>query len=119
VEVLDYNMYILLCSLVTQKNECETVQESVKVFVDLHRSPSFAREALCSPSLARMPLGQVLRRQPYEILSPIALRINVGLAFRSECSPKALGRLSANLSDSRRPLLRSAEACLIAYSLPC
>jgi hypothetical protein len=40
-----------------------------------------------------MPLGQVLRGHPYKILSPLALRMNLGLAFRSECSPRALGRL--------------------------
>ena len=49
VEVIDFTIYILLCSFVTHDNECETVQENVKVFGDLHRPLSFAREALCSP----------------------------------------------------------------------
>jgi len=41
VEVPDSTLYILLYSFVTHDDECETVQESVKVFGDLHRSPSF------------------------------------------------------------------------------
>src|SRR6266567_3619834 len=91
VEAIDFTLYILLCSFVTHGNECETVQESVKVFGDLHRSLSFAREAQQPFLLAKMPLGQVIRGHPSEILSPIALRINVGLAFRSQRSPSALG----------------------------
>jgi hypothetical protein len=70
LEVLDYKIYILLCSFVTHDNECETVQENVEVFADLHRSLSFFPVKRFANGLrlkARSP------STPYEILPLIAL----------------------------------------------
>jgi len=50
MEVLDFTYYFTLCSFVIQDNECETVQESVKVLADFHKSLSLAHEVHCVPS---------------------------------------------------------------------
>ena len=73
VEVLDFTACFTFYSFVIQNNECETVQENVEVFADFHRSLSLAHEVLCGSSRAKMPPGQVLTGQAYEILPPIAL----------------------------------------------
>ena len=83
LQVPDSTLYILICSFLIHDTKCETVPESVKVFEVLHRSRSLAQEPLRSPSLAKMPLGQVLRGHPSDILPPIALTapyLNHGLA---------------------------------------
>src|SRR5260370_25362503 len=50
MEVLDFTYYFTLCSFVIQNNECETVQESVKVLADFHKSLSLAHELHCVSS---------------------------------------------------------------------
>jgi hypothetical protein len=58
LEVLDYKIYILLCSFVTHDNERETVKESVKVFADLHRSsPFFPVKRFANGSQTKSPLA--------------------------------------------------------------
>jgi len=96
LEVLDFTPIYVYILFLSKTSECETVQENVKVFADFHKSSSLAHRVFAALLRLRCPLGQVLSGHPYEILPPIALRMNVGFAFRSECSPRALGRLSAN-----------------------
>ena len=95
VEVIDFTAYFTLYSFVIQNNECATVQENVKVFGDLHRSLSFAHEVLFRPSLAEIPLGQVPRGHPRNILPPIALT-----------APCLIGKLRGESHTSRRLVFR-------------
>jgi hypothetical protein len=84
VEVLGSTIYTLLCSFVAHHNECETVQESVKVFGDLHSFLSFASVVLCSRFRAKMsPVPSPKKRHRYEIVAPIApaaSSVNCGVA---------------------------------------
>jgi hypothetical protein len=58
LEVPDFKDCHLLRSAVVQVDECETVQQNVKVFEDLHSSLSFAQEVVCRPSPAQMPSAE-------------------------------------------------------------
>ena len=86
VEVLDFTIYILPCSFAAHHDECETVQESVKVFGDLHRFLSFASVVLCSRFRAKVSLvPSPKKRHRYEIVpsvAPAASCLNYGVAVR-------------------------------------
>jgi hypothetical protein len=57
LQVLDLTTYFWLCSFFIQNDECETVQETVKVFDDFHRFLPLAHEMLFGASWAKTPLG--------------------------------------------------------------
>src|ERR1700733_2868176 len=59
VEVPDFSAYFTFYVFFIQDNDCETVQVNVEVFMDFHRSLSFADEVLCgSPSGDGAPPGK-------------------------------------------------------------
>ena len=108
--MLDCKSCYLLRSFVVQVDECETVQQSVKVFEDLHSSLSFAQEVLYRPSLAQMPSSESLKRRLCEILPPIALAAP-SLNYRLALEPE--GTVTHAAKPARVNLHRSTSATML------